>query len=100
VNVLKVLVDGACCAFHSYVGGLLPEIARRAADFCGEDEDTVSRWLARDGPLGPARFVWPYGSRLQWSPEDDRIVALEISGSAKRKKGWALDIGLFEAVPR
>lgn len=100
VHVLKLLNDSICCSFHSYIGALQPEVARRAADICGEDEETVIQWLARDGPLGPARFVWPYGSRLQWSPEDDRIVAVEISGTATGKARWIVDATLSEAKPR
>lgn len=99
VNVSKLLVDSVCSSFHSYEGVLLPEVARRAADASGEAETTVTPWLARAGPLGPARFVWPYGSRLRWSPEDDRLVALQITGTATGKQAWTLDAGLYEALP-
>ena len=92
VHVLKPIADSVCCSLHSYVGALLPEVGRRASELCGEEEPTVLRWLARDGPLGPARFVWPYGSRLQWSPEDDRIVAVEVYGTATGKQRWSVRV--------
>jgi len=96
-EIVKRTTDGVCSALHSYSGSAAEEVALRAASATAVSVALAQEWLQRPGPLGPRTFVWPFGANLQWSPNDDRLVAVELSWEHSAAEDWSLDVGLHEA---
>jgi hypothetical protein len=97
---IKPLLDGVASALHVFVGPNLDAVSERASLALGLPRETVTGWLT-DGTsaaLGAKRFVWPFGAGLQWSPNDDRFVAVSLEATVNREPGWAVRAELFDAV--
>lgn len=98
-EVVKKATDGICAALHSYEGPSLSEVSGRASNLLEIDAETTARWMTRPGALGPRRFVWPFGRHLQWSPADDRLVAVEMTWERGDSSNWSVAVALSEAAP-
>lgn len=99
---IKPLLDGVASALHVFVGPDLDSVSERASLALGLPGETVTGWLT-DGTsaaLGAKRFVWPFRQSLQWSPDDDRFVAIAVVATATDRPGWHVSAELFEALPR
>lgn len=75
-TVVKPLLDGVICAFHSADYQLQEESSLIAARL----GVSAQQFLCTDTDiLGEHRFIYPYrGSSVKWNPQDDRCVAFEI----------------------
>lgn len=98
-EAVKKVTDGICSALHTYVGTRLDDVASRAGTILDIRPETAKEWLTRAGALGPRQYVWPFGGNLQWSPADERLVAVEMSWSPSGSNAWALDVTLSGAEP-
>lgn len=96
-EVAKRLIDGLFCALHQHNGEPSPDLIDRIKRVAAIGEAEARRWLQRAGPLGPSRFVWPFGQNLQWSPADDRLVAVKFNHHAREGRGWRLRAVLSDA---
>lgn len=97
-EVVKKLIDGVFCSLHSYAGEPSADLVSRISSAAGIAQDTVGAYLARPGPLGPVRYVWPFRTGLQWSPADDRVVAVDIDWAPGAGPGWRLNFDVHAAV--
>ncbi len=81
VDLIKKLLDGACASLHVYAGANLGEVAQRLARELGEDAEAMSSLAAspRGALLGPCDCFRLVGERVQVSPADDRIRALDVT---------------------
>lgn len=75
-SVIKPLLDGIICAFHSADDRLQKE-AGLVASRLGVSEQLL---LSADyDVLGACRFIYPYrGTSVKWNPQDDHCMAFEI----------------------
>lgn len=75
-SVVKPLLDGIICAFHSADNRLQKECGSIASRL-GVSEQLL---LCTDYDiLGACRFIYPYrGTSVKWNPQDDRCLAFEI----------------------
>lgn len=82
---VKALIDGGVAAAHVHDGSDSDEVMARLAEAIGEPAAVVGSWLRddRSAVLGQRRLVHRRGRGVQWNPEDDGLVAIEvIAGSA------------------
>jgi len=98
-EAVKKVTDGICSALHSYEGSRLEAVAARAATSLQVSPAVATEWLTRHGALGPRQFVWPYRQSLQWSPADERLVAVEMSWSTSGLNAWTMAVELSGAEP-
>lgn len=96
-EVAKRVIDGLFCALHQYLGEPSTELIDRIKRVAATSEADARRWLMLAGPLGPSRFVWPFGQNLQWSPADDRLVAVKFTRHPREGRGWRLRAVLSDA---
>ena len=96
-DAVKKMTDGICSAMHSYVGSDVDAVAVRIGLLLGMDSNKARSRLLRPGALGPKRFVWLYGQKVQWSPSDERLVAVEMSWAPSESRDWSVGVALSEA---
>jgi hypothetical protein len=99
VDAAKKAIDGVLASLHQYAGSRSDDVSTRAASQLGIAAEEAARMLAMSGPLGPRQFVWPFGQNLQWSPADDRLVAIDLYQTHRELPGWGLTVELAEAAP-
>ena len=95
---VKKLTDGLLCALHSASAPPSEQLVLRIASVTGLPPTHVFRNLSRSGPMGPAKFVWPYRQGLQWSPADDRLVSVNMTWSQSTGNEWSLVARMSAAV--
>lgn len=104
-SIIKPLLDGVICAFHSHVGPADEDLVTRVA-VAGDLSDVGAagrmlldrRWSA----FGSRQLVKPFGPRgVQWNPADDLCVAAQVVIEATPSPDRSLRVSgtLHRAVP-
>jgi hypothetical protein len=96
-SVIKPLFDGVMSAFSAHEDGA-DLVADRLAGILGLKETEVIRLLKSNAmaALGPRKLIWPRAHGVQWNPNDDLLVAGELSlAISDSETQWALSGELF-----
>ena len=98
---LKPLLDGLFSAFHRHDGTDIMEISRRVAAHTGADVSEVATLLESDkvAALGERKLVRRFLSGIQWNPNDDDGVAVELMVRTKKSARWSMSGALFRVEP-
>ena len=97
-SVIKPIFDGIVAAFSRHDGSM-NLVTKRLAAALGIDQKELTCLLESEtmAILGARRLVWPRGSDVQWNPNDDLLVASELSLVDCVSEGeWELSGELFE----
>lgn len=93
-SVVKPMLDGVICAFHS-------------ADQCLQKESSLiasrlgvpkQQLLSSDNDiLGPHRFIYPYRENsVKWNPRDNHCLAFEIEAEHNNDGGCRFSGGIYD----
>jgi len=97
-SVIKLVFDGIVAAFSKHDGSI-DLVAKRLAAALGIDQQGLTYLLENKtmAILGARSLVWPRGNGVQWNPNDDLLVASELSLVDCVSEGeWELSGELFE----
>ncbi len=98
VGLMKCLLDGVICAFHSHEGDIPPSVLNRLQNQLGTDcnPDELCTWLVTPGPLGPRPLLRTHS----WNPRDNDCVACEIRISRNPDRPtWSWSGALDSVLP-
>lgn len=91
--IVKPLVDGVVCAFHSHDGSDLPIVSSRLSSVTGYPvQEIQSLLMAPDmAKLGQIKLVHPRSRGVQWNPADHRCEKAQVKVSYGTQCQWTLN---------
>jgi hypothetical protein len=98
-SVIKPVFDGIVAAFSRHDGSDMNLVTERLSTALGIDQKDLTCLLEDEtmAILGARKLLWPRGSGVQWNPNDDLLVANELSlVDYVSERGWELSGELFE----
>ncbi len=78
--VVKPLLDGIICSFHSHNGEQIDEVVNRLLNKVDENPEVLKAMLLDNNNvvLGKNRLIYPYRNYVKWNPDDHKFVYAEI----------------------
>lgn len=102
-SVIKPLLDGIICAFHTHDGTDNATVVNRLAQRLSIGKSVVVDLLMdmETGILGKRNLVHPFGKGVQWNPADDLcVVAMILLNDCMEDNTWSLDGNIFTVAAR
>lgn len=100
-SVIKPLLDGIVCAFHTHNGDNNSVVVGRLSQYLKEDVSVIENMLMdqETGIFGIRNLLHPFGKGVQWNPGDDFcIVAKILLDDCSEDSKWSLDGDIFTVV--
>ena len=101
-SAVKPLLDGIISALHQHDGSDISEVSRRLAAKLDVQPRAVIALLQDDRStvLGRRSLVHRFGASVQWNPQDDTCMAVELALEKGRDRPVRIEGELFSIVQR